>query len=137
MLRSDIVLEKVTPTESRVVNLLPVLDSCIMGYKKRERYLSYLRYDKVFDRSGNATSTILLDGKVVSVWDFIEDKKKPSVKIFLFEQVENSVLSEIYCKARKSGRFITNKDVEVSECDSMLPLTHRTAGGFMTSLKSP
>jgi hypothetical protein len=128
-------LKKAAPPKSRVVNLLPALDSYIMGYKERERFLSPQHRDKVFDRSGNATSPILLDGKVVGVWDFTADKK-PSVKILLFEQVENSILTEIYSKAQKIGRFIADKEVTVKECDSMIPLTRRTAGGFMSPLKN-
>ncbi|MGD9131782.1 MAG: winged helix DNA-binding domain-containing protein [Candidatus Bathyarchaeota archaeon] len=135
LLHSDMALKKAAPPKSRVVNLLPALDSYIMGYKERERFLSYQHYDKVFDRSGNATSTILLDGKVVGVWDFTADKK-PFVKILLFEQVENSILTEIYSKAQKIGRFIADKEVTVKECDSMIPLTRRTAGGFMSPLKN-
>ena len=134
VLQSDMALKKASAPENRVVNLLPALDSYIMGYKERERYLSRQHYDKVFDRSGNATSTILLDGKVMGIWDFTSDKK-PVVKILLFEQVENSVLTEIYSQAQKIGKFISDKEVTVKECTSMLPLTHRTAGGFMSPLK--
>ena len=134
MLQSDMALKNATPPKNRVVNLLPALDSYIMGYKERERYLSYEYYDKVFDRSGNATSTILLDGRVVGVWDFAEGKE-PVVKILLLEEAENSVLSEIYSKAQKIGKFITGTEVQIKECDSMIPLTRRTAGGFMSPLR--
>ena len=135
MLQSDKALKKATLPKKRIVNLLPVLDSYLMGYKKRERYLSYVHYDKVFDRSGNATSTVLLDGRVVGVWDFTGGKE-PFVKILLFEEVTNIVLSEIYSKAQKIGRFIADKEVQVKECHSMVPLTSRTAGGFMSPLKN-
>jgi hypothetical protein len=135
LLQSDMALKRAAPPKSRVVNLLPALDSYMMGYKKRERFLSPQHRDKVFDRSGNATSTILLDGKVVGVWDFAADKK-PFVKFLLFEQVENSTLTEIYSKAQKIGRFIADKEVTVKECDSMIPLPRRTAGGFMSPLKN-
>jgi hypothetical protein len=135
LLHSDMALKKAAIPKNRVVNLLPALDSYIMGYKERERFLSYQHYDKVIDRSGNATSTIMLDGKVVGVWDFTADKK-PLVKILLFEQIENSTLTEIYSKAQKIGRFIADKEVTVKECDSMIPLKRRTAGGFMSPLKN-
>ncbi len=38
--------------------------------------------DLVFDRSGNSTSTILVDGRVAGVWDFSEGPP-PAVKLFL------------------------------------------------------
>ncbi len=135
LLKSDTALEKGSSPKSRVVNLLPALDSYIMGYKERERFLSHQYYYNVFDRSGNAAPTILLDGKVVGVWDFMADKK-PVVKVLLFEPPENSILTEIYSKAQQIGRFIAAKEVTVKECSSMLPLPRRTAGGFMSPLKN-
>ncbi len=120
--------------EKRTVNLLPNLDPYLMGYKERERYLCQEHYNKVFDRSGNATSTILFNGRIVGVWDFAEDTE-PSVKLFLFEEFEESVLREIYLKAQKIGRFIADKEVQIKECYSMVPLTRRTAGAVMSPLK--
>jgi hypothetical protein len=112
--------------------VLPSLDPYLMGYKDRERYLSQEHYDNVFDRSGNATSTILLDGRVIDVWDFAE----PVVKLFLFADCESRVLREVYSKAQNIGRFISGKEVQLKKCDSMVPLTQRTAGGFMTPLRN-
>lgn len=135
MLRSDEnLIKKQAPSKKRTINLLPNLDPYLMGYRERERYLNYEDYEKVFDRSGNATSTILLDGRVVGVWDFTKNVE-PLVKIFLFEEVEESVLTEIYLKAQEIGKFITDKKVQIKECHSMIPLTHRTAGGAMSPLK--
>ncbi len=135
LLISDMALENVPKLNSGIVNLLPPLDSYIIGYKERERFLSPPHYNNVFDRSGNAAPTILLDGKVVGVWSFTADKK-PVVKFLFFEQVENSVLTEVYSKAQKIGEFISDKEVTVTECSSMHPLTRRTAGEFMSPLKN-
>jgi hypothetical protein len=135
MLRSDKDrIERTNLPRKRIVNLLPGLDPYLMGYKERRRYLDYQNYEKVFDRSGNATSTILIDGRVAGVWDFADDEE-PLVKIFLFDRVEESVLDEIYLKAQGIGRFIADKEVKIRECDSMIPLTRRTAGGVMSPLR--
>ena len=75
-----------------------------------------------------------LDGRAVGVWDFTEDAK-PIVKLFFFDEVEESILREIYSKAQKMGRFIANKEVQIKECHSMVSLTRRTAGGVMSPLK--
>jgi hypothetical protein len=135
LLKSDTALETGASPKSRVVNLLPALDSYVMGYKERERFLSPQYYYNVFDRSGNAAPTILVDGKVAGVWDFVADKK-PVVKVFLFEAPENSVLTTVYSKVQQIGRFIADKEVTVKECDYMLPLPDRTVGGFMSPLKN-
>jgi len=135
MLLSDESKLKMTKgTQNRTVNLLPSLDPYIMGYKERERYLDRKHYEYVFDRSGNATSTILLDGRIIGVWDSAE-YAKPLVKLFLFEKVEGDALKKIYLEAQRIGKFIADGEVRIKECSSMIPLTQRTAGGFMSPLK--
>jgi len=127
-------LEPTRPSKKQNVSLLPVFDPYIMGYKERKRYLDHNYYDNVFDFNGNATSTIVLDGKVVGVWD-LKGEEKPLVEIFLFEKVERNAMKEIHLKAYEIGKFITDKEVGIKECDSMLPLTRRTAGGYLSPLK--
>jgi hypothetical protein len=127
-------LNSLTAPKKHVVSFLPPLDPYMMGYNDRERYLSQEHYENVFDRSGNATSSILLNGKVIGVWDFKEDKTA-QVKLFLFEEVEKNILKDIHTSAQKVGKFISEKEVKISEFDSMTPLTKRTAGGFMSPLK--
>ncbi|MBI2184477.1 MAG: AlkZ family DNA glycosylase [Thaumarchaeota archaeon] len=118
--------------KEHTVNLLPSLDPYLMGYKDRERYLDLKYYTFVFDRGGNATSSILLDGRVIGVWDFEE----PFVKIFLFNNDGGAeVLREIRSSAKKVGSFISGEEVTIKTCDSMLPLTQRTMGGAMSPLK--
>jgi hypothetical protein len=135
MLQSD--RERVDAVElprKPVINLLPSLDPLIMGYKERERYLDQEHYDLVFDRSGNATSVILMDGKVVGVWDF-EAGKEPLVMIFLFSKLRQPLRDEIFGKAERLGEFIAEVEVKVKECELMVPLTERTAGSVMSPLK--
>ena len=116
------------------MNLLPSLDPYLMGYKDRERYLNPEYYKNVFDRSGNATSTILLNGKVIGVWN-IAEKPEPLIKLLLFEEVERRVLKKVYLEGQKIGKFIADGDVQIKERNSMVPLTRRTAGGVMSPLK--
>ena len=123
------------PSPKPDVSLLPFLDPYIMGYKERDRYLDYAYYDRIFDRSGNAVSTIILDGKIIGVWDFAEADREPLVKLFLFDSVSSDVLDEINLHAQKTGEFIAGKRVQVKKCGSMVPLSKRTAGGFMSPLR--
>lgn len=119
-----------SPNE-HIVNILPSLDPYIMGYRDRDRYLNLKDFNMIFDRSGNATSTILVDGNIIGIWDFIE----PYIKIYLLKNVKKDILKEIQTKAKNLGTFITGKEVEIKECKSMIPLPQRTAGSFMSPLK--
>jgi hypothetical protein len=102
-----------------------------MCFKDRERYLDSTRYNYIFDRGGNAVATILVNGRVVGVWDF----EAPLVKIFMFNRSEADVLEEVKCKAKRMGVFISGKEVKIKECTSMIPLVQRTAGSQMSPLK--
>ncbi len=134
MLAEDIAaLERFRPSRQPAVNLLPPLDPYLMGYKERERYLDSEHYYLVFDRSGNSTSTILVDGRVAGVWDF-SDKPRPTVKLFFFHELEKTTLSVVQSTARAIGQFIADETVAVEMCDQMVPLTQRNAGGFMSPL---
>jgi DNA glycosylase AlkZ-like len=126
-------LERFKTSTQPAVNLLPALDPYLMGYKERGRYLDYEHYDLVFDRSGNSTSTILVDGRVVGVWDFGQGPK-PTVKLFFFHDLEKKVLRTVESRARATGEFIGDKAVAVEMCDKMVPLPQRNAGGFMSPL---
>lgn len=127
-------LESVKSPAKPQVNFLPLLDPYLMGYKERERYITQELYSKVFDRSGNATSSILCDGRIIGVWDF-EEGKEPKVKIRLFEKKDSAVMKDITSGAENVGKFICGKEVRVQECRSMTPLTERPMGGFMSPLK--
>jgi len=126
-------LKRFEPPSRPVVNLLPALDPYVQGYKERERYLDNQHYNLAFDRSGNSTSTILVEGRVAGVWD-ISQGPEPTVKLFLFHNLEKKVLPVVESRARAIGRFIADKAVAVEMCDRMVPLTQRNAGGFMSPL---
>ena len=134
--KSDInQLKDTNNSEEKILNFLPELDPYLMGYKERERYIDSSNYNRVFDRSGNATATILIDGKIIGVWD-IEENPEPLVKFYIFNSIEINLKNELYDKAQKIGTFYLDKNVQIKECNSMTPLTERTAGGFMTPLKN-
>ncbi|TFG03718.1 MAG: hypothetical protein EU542_01335 [Promethearchaeota archaeon] len=117
------------------VNLLPLLDPYMMGYKNRERYVDIKRYDYIFDRSGNATQVILQDGFVIGIWDVIL-KPEPICKLYFFEDVDDNILKIITLKAKKLAAFITGKELQIHICNSMVPLTKKNMGSFMSPLKN-
>jgi hypothetical protein len=127
------VLAAMLALKSPLVDLLPALDPYLMAYKERDRYLANRFYSYIFDRSGNATSSILADGRIVGVWDY--DGKPPTLKWFLFEKVSKRSLQAIMEQALRLGRFFAGGEVELRECEDMEPLSERTAGAFMAPLK--
>jgi len=127
-------LQEFKPPQTQTVNLLPWLDPYVMGYKLRHRYLDERDRSYVFDSSGNATSIILLDGRVVGIWDF-EDADPPRMKVFYLNEVNNDCKREIAAQAVETGHFISGQAVQVQYCEHMTPLPKRSPGNFMTPLK--
>ena len=56
-----------TPDPGHWVALLPALDSTVMGWLSRGFYVQHHR-EKLFDRQGNAGTTVWVDGRVVGYW---------------------------------------------------------------------
>jgi hypothetical protein len=117
-----------------VVNLLPTLDGYLMGYRERDRYLRPEHAGVVFDRSGNVTSTVLADGRIVGVWDG-EEAEEPLVKLHFLVRVSEEVRRAAVQQARELGRFLFGRDAGVAFCEAMVPLTRRPAGSVMAPLK--
>jgi hypothetical protein len=135
ILNSDLnLLQDFEIEEKDVINILPGLDPYIMGFKDRQRYLDAKNYDYIFDRSGNGTTTILLNGRIIGIWD-IEEAPERLMKLYFFDKVNKGILTEIKDKAKALGKFITGKEVKVIKCGKMIPLPERMAGGFMSPLR--
>lgn len=120
--------------EESQVHLLPALDPYLMGYKDRGRLLDEKAYDFIYDRSGNATYSILINGQIKGVWDWIA-QKEPEIRLFYFNKIPAAVKNIIHSKAAKMGHFLFDKAPRITEKNSMIPLNKRTMGGFMSPLK--
>ncbi len=113
------------------VRLLPSLDPYLMGYKDRDRYLDRAYYGYVYDRSGNATTSIMVDGRIAGVWD-VDDK---AISAYLFEEAPKPVLREIRRQAKEMSVFLLGKPLPLEKCDAMVPLPERRPGAVMSPLK--
>jgi hypothetical protein len=118
---------------SPTVALLPQLDPFVMGYKDRSRFLSAGDADFVFDRSGNASSTILVDGRIVGVWDSPRGKKA-EVRLFTFRRLPAAVRAMVEKEAARVGLFVFEREADLVWIRTMVPLRDRPAGAVMTPL---
>ena len=112
---------------------LPVQDSYLMGYRQRARYLRAEDTDYVFDRAGNATSVIILQGHVAGVWD--EDPKARVIKYFLFQDHSTADEDHVRHRLEALGEFLFEGSAVVQRCDQMIPLSERTMGSMMSPLR--
>jgi hypothetical protein len=134
MLRYDAeALQQLPPLSQLIVNLLPSHDPYLTGYQQHDRYLDARHTDRVFDRTGHVTSTILLNGQVIGVWDFLPGES--AMKLFLFEAANGHVVAAIEAEARRIGRFMSGTEIDLRWCANMTPLTRQPAGHVMFPLK--
>ncbi|HEX2317008.1 MAG TPA: winged helix DNA-binding domain-containing protein [Thermomonospora sp.] len=64
------------PDAGRGTRLLPVWDPYFMGYANnggRDRQVRPEDYPRVYDKSGNATSTVIVDGIAAGIWELDAD----------------------------------------------------------------
>jgi hypothetical protein len=77
-------LEAAEPASS--VRLLPVWDSYLMAYASgatgRARQVAEADYARVYDKGGNATSTVIVDGMAAGVWELDPDAGRVTVAPF-------------------------------------------------------
>ena len=72
-----------TPRPESWVALLPLLDPTVMGWRDRDFYFDR-HSDRLFDRQGNAGTTVWVDGRVVGHW--VQDAQG-AVELRLLERV--------------------------------------------------
>jgi hypothetical protein len=114
------------------LSMLATLDPYMMGFRERTRMLDAARYEFVYDRGGNATSVLLLDGRVAGVWDV--DIHRREARFFLFVTVANALEERVRAELAAMGAVITGSAVTVSRSDCMTPLTEQRAGWFVKPL---
>jgi hypothetical protein len=117
-----------------VVILLPSHDPYLLGYQDRDRYVEARHADRAFDQTGNVTSTILLNGRVIGVWDMLAENCL--FKLFLFEDVNDETRDAIEDAAWRVGRFLCRGNIAIQWCVNMPPLTRQPLGSVMSPLRN-
>jgi hypothetical protein len=100
--------------------LLPVLDPFLMGYRDRDRFLDPAHRASVYDPGGNATFTVLIDGRIRGVWD-LSDHPRPAVRVLLFDS-DDPQRPAVLERCAAVGEFWFETAVPVYEYGSMTPL---------------
>ncbi len=127
------ILKDPQPLHESVISVLPCLDPYIMGYKFRDRYIAEYGKDYIFDRSGNATNVITLNGRITGIWDW--EIKEPIIKYYIFGDLSTNQRKLVHSEAKKMGNFLYSSAFDIVEKDSMEPLTNRTAGWVLKPLR--
>jgi pyruvate/2-oxoacid:ferredoxin oxidoreductase alpha subunit len=128
-------LSSATMIEQPQIALLPLMDPLVMGYAHKDRFVPDSLRPFVFDRSGNATSIILVDGIATGVWDLRSDTDATMLLHLPDSEVSDKTRMAIAEAAKDLGRLITGDDVQAENVAKMTPLANRVAGSFTHPLR--
>ncbi|HEU4542149.1 MAG TPA: winged helix DNA-binding domain-containing protein [Jiangellaceae bacterium] len=128
---ATIISPDIEPT-APVVRLLPELDPFLMGRYDRHLFFDQAFVDYITDRAGNVTSTVMIDGRVVGVWD-VAETPTPAVGVHLFDP-EQPGYAQVHEQAARVAQFWFNREVPIVEVSTMPSLKSRSAGGFLSPL---
>ncbi len=127
------ILTGLNPLHESVISILPCLDPYIMGYKFRDRYIRDYGTEYIFDRSGNATNVITVNGVINGIWDW--EIKSSKIKYFIFGELTKNQRNLVQSELHKLGNFLFEKVYDIIEKKEMEPLTNRTAGWVLKPLR--
>jgi hypothetical protein len=119
----------------RGVRLLPVWDAYLMAYRERGRYLSQEHYDHVYDRGGNSTSALLINGRVGGVWDMAEEKSTLVIKAALFERAGDGVWGQLRDEALLLAEAAGYQALRLLRCETAPILRQGGQNLFLSPLK--
>jgi hypothetical protein len=117
------------------VRMLPIWDAYLMAYRDRARYLRDEHRDFVYDKVGNSTSVLLIDGMLGGVWDMVEEKKTLIVKAAIFEPASESVWQGLRDEAARLAETAGFVSFRLVRCDTPPILKHGGQNLFMSPLK--
>ncbi|HYL99375.1 MAG TPA: winged helix DNA-binding domain-containing protein [Blastocatellia bacterium] len=123
-----------TPEPVGEVSLLPAWDAYLMGYKERHRFISADRYGFIYDRSGNSTNVILVDGVASGVWGLQEAGDGAEFRFALFERGRRKLKVELSQLGASLGKLLGISDTLIQEGAAPRSLIDGQAG-FQSPLK--
>lgn len=116
VLRTD--LDKLTQArfERSSVRLLPYFDSFLLGHKARAHLVAIEDQPKVYRPQGWIAPVLLVDGRVIAIWKYIQKGERLSVDIAKLEVLSPHVIDGIREEAQNLGCFLgaPNVDIQIS-----------------------
>ena len=105
----------------RGIRLLPPSDAYTAAYAVRTRYIQPRWYERIYDRTGTPTYTILRDGRIGGIWDFEEKAGRLELKVALFEPADRRTWREIERAAEPLAKALGTGAPRLLRCPPPAP----------------
>ena len=101
--------------ERPLVRLLPYFDTFLLGHKERDHLVAMKHRSKVYRAQGWIAPVVLVDGRVIAVWEHAREGGRLRVKVAKFGPMSRRITDGIREEAQDLGRFlgIPNVDIQI------------------------
>lgn len=106
------------------INVLPLLDPYVQGYRDRDRLLDDDLHHFVWDGGGNSSATLVHRGRIIGVWQTV--RKPAAVRYHLFQPIDRALLRRVEEELDDAGHLYFDEHVDVVPVATMEPLTGPT-----------
>jgi hypothetical protein len=96
-----------------LIQLLPYFDSFLLGHKARAHLVEVADQPKVYRPQGWIAPAVLVDGRVVAVWNYAQKGERLSVEVATFKTLSPQITAGIHEQARDLGRFLGAPKVDI------------------------
>ena len=120
----------------RGTRVLPVWDSYFMGYRDRARQVAKEDYANVYDKAGNGTSVVIVDGMAAGVWE-LEDAGDDAVNVRVapFGRAGKAWWSGVEEAAGRIATMLGASDVSVERAERPGPLADGARNAFLAPIR--
>lgn len=140
VLMEELLLLGVTePDELRSVRLLPVWDTYLMGRSDRRHVVQDEDAGRVFDREGNATSTVIVDGVACGVWECEEAAnaagRSLTVRISGFRPELEDRWQDVVDAAARLGFALRADELRIERMAAVPPIAEAKPNAFLAPIR--
>ena len=99
--------------EAQLVRLLPYFDTFLLGHKERDHLVAVEHRPSVYRPQGWIAPVVLVNGRVIGVWEQAREGDRLQVKVTKFEPISQYVVAGIREEAQDLSRFLGSPNVSV------------------------
>ncbi len=115
------------------VRLLPVWDTALIGHVDRARVVAQDRHAHVYDRHGNATSVVLVDGAAAGLWQ-LDGLDSLAVRVAPFDEFDAPTWLAIGDEAERIAGALGAEGIAIERCPRPPPLLTAPRNRFLSPL---
>ncbi len=112
LLREDLDKLAQMSLEQPVIRLLPYFDTFLLGHKERDHLISIEHRPSVYRPQGWIAPVVLVNGRVVGVWETSLEKRHLHVRVTKFEPITQHIAARIREEALKLGQFLEASSID-------------------------